>query len=185
VSDLTACKARFALVGGLAVSARCDPRFTRDLDLAVAVASDAEAEGLVAALLGRGYRMLAQVEHEEVRKLATVRLAPPAADVEDGVVVDLLFASSGIEPEIVAEAEPLEVLPGLVVPVARVPHLIAVKILASEARRPQDLIDARQLLAVARGDEPSRARELLRLVEQRGYTRGKDLQRDLDALLAG
>ena len=35
---------RFALIGGLAVSARTEPRFTRDADLAVAVTSDAEAE---------------------------------------------------------------------------------------------------------------------------------------------
>jgi hypothetical protein len=41
---------RCALVGGLAVSARTEPRFTRDADLAVAVASDAEAESLIRAL---------------------------------------------------------------------------------------------------------------------------------------
>jgi len=33
-----------ALVGGLAVSARTEPRFTRDLDVAVAVPDDAGAE---------------------------------------------------------------------------------------------------------------------------------------------
>jgi hypothetical protein len=38
---------RFALVGGLAVSVRAEVRFTRDVDLAVAVSSDAEAESLV------------------------------------------------------------------------------------------------------------------------------------------
>jgi hypothetical protein len=32
-----------AMVGGLAVSARAEPRFTRDLDFAVAVANDDEA----------------------------------------------------------------------------------------------------------------------------------------------
>ena len=34
----------FALIGGLAVSARSEPRFTRDADFAVSVGSDAEAE---------------------------------------------------------------------------------------------------------------------------------------------
>jgi hypothetical protein len=34
----------FALVGGLAVSVPAEPRFTRDIDLAVAVAGDVEAE---------------------------------------------------------------------------------------------------------------------------------------------
>lgn len=41
--------------------------------------------------------------------------------------MDLLFASSGIEHEIVAAADPLEVLPDLTVPVARTGHLIALK----------------------------------------------------------
>lgn len=37
----------WAIVGGLAVSVRTEPRFTRDLDLAVAVSDDQAAEALV------------------------------------------------------------------------------------------------------------------------------------------
>lgn len=43
-SDLGKIGARFAVVGGLAVSARAEPRMTRDADFAVAVVSDHEAE---------------------------------------------------------------------------------------------------------------------------------------------
>lgn len=39
--------ARFAIVGGLAVSVRTEPRFTRDADVCVAVDDDREAEDLV------------------------------------------------------------------------------------------------------------------------------------------
>jgi hypothetical protein len=46
-SDLTECGAAFALVGGLAVSVRTEPRFTRDADLAVALSHDAAAEDLI------------------------------------------------------------------------------------------------------------------------------------------
>lgn len=46
VADLNILKARWALIGGLAVSARTIPRFTKDLDFAVAVADDGEAEGM-------------------------------------------------------------------------------------------------------------------------------------------
>lgn len=53
-----------ALVGGLAVSARTEPRFTRDVDLAVAVADDAEAEAVVRFLVGRGCATVAVVEQE-------------------------------------------------------------------------------------------------------------------------
>jgi hypothetical protein len=41
------------------------------------------------------------------------------------MIVDLLFASSGVEAEVVGAAENLEVLPGLWVPVARAGHLLA------------------------------------------------------------
>jgi hypothetical protein len=37
----------FALVGGLAVSLRAEARFTRDVDLAIAAADDADVERLV------------------------------------------------------------------------------------------------------------------------------------------
>ena len=43
--DLTDASLTFALVGGLAVSARTEPRFTRDADLAVAVDDETAAEG--------------------------------------------------------------------------------------------------------------------------------------------
>lgn len=38
VSELDGAGSPWALVGGLAVSARLEPRFTRDIDLAVSVA---------------------------------------------------------------------------------------------------------------------------------------------------
>ena len=54
-ADLTQTGHPFALVGGLAVSARTEPRFTRDADIAVAVASDPEAEAVIRTLRGAGY----------------------------------------------------------------------------------------------------------------------------------
>jgi hypothetical protein len=39
-TDLSASRAPFALVGGLAVSVRTEPRFTRDADFALAAAGD-------------------------------------------------------------------------------------------------------------------------------------------------
>lgn len=120
--DLNDLGRRWALVGGLAVSARTEPRFTRDIDLVVSVAGDADAERLAHDLQGRGYRVRAIVEQEKVARLATARLVPAGED-EAGVVVDMLFGSSGIEPEIVSAAEMLEVGPGLRIPVAAIGHL--------------------------------------------------------------
>jgi predicted nucleotidyltransferase len=183
--DLRARGARFALVGGLAVSVRCEPRFTRDLDLAVAVASDREAEELVHGLTRSGYRIIALVEQEATKRLATARLSPPGAPGVGGVVVDLMFGSSGIEPEIVAGAEPLEVFAGLEVAVASVADLIALKVLARDDRtRPQDIVDLRQLLAIARAEDVHGARSALARIRELGFHRDRELTRALDELLA-
>lgn len=183
--DLHARRKRFALIGGLAVSARSEPRFTRDVDLAVAVESDREAESLALDLKGAGYRVVAQVEKEATGRLATVRLSPPGDPGAGGVVVDLIFASSGIEPELVEGADALEIFPGVVVPVASVAHLIALKVLARDDRsRPQDRVDLRQLLDVAGSEDLERARAALRRIHELGFHRNRDLIRALDDLLA-
>lgn len=123
-----------ALVGGLAVSARARPRYTRDVDLAVAAPSDSDSERLVRALQERGLRLLAVLEQEAVGRLATARMShrtEPGTEPS----VDLLFATSGIEGEIVSTADPLEVERGMSIPVARVPHLIATKALSEREGR--------------------------------------------------
>jgi hypothetical protein len=126
VADLDALKVRWALIGGFAISVRSVPRFTKDLDFAVAVADDSEAEDVVHRLRGRGYQPAETLEQDYVERLSGVRLEHAGSDV----VVDLLFASSGIEGEVVSGAARLEVLPGLSVPVAATGHLIALKVLA-------------------------------------------------------
>jgi len=179
--DLTEIRTSFALVGGLAVSARTEPRFTRDADLAVALASDAEAEALILSLRARDYGIEAVIEQEAVGRLATVRLT--RSRELNAPVVDLLFASSGIEPEVVAEAESMELLPNVTIPVARTGHLIALKILSrDDLRRPQDLVDLRALQKVASSAELVRVRRSLELIAARGYHRGRDLMSGMSAL---
>lgn len=172
----------FALVGGLAVSVRSEPRFTRDIDLAVAVGDDAEAEALVSSLLPH-YEALSTVEHDTLRRLAAVRLGRAGGGGSDAVV-DLLFASSGIEAEIAAEAEALDVFPGVTVPVARTGHLMALKLLARDDRRPQDDVDLHRLLDTAGREDLDLATRAVRLIVQRGTHRGRDLERDWQRLLA-
>jgi hypothetical protein len=65
-------EARWAVIGGLAVSARAEPRTTRDLDVSVAVGNDEEAEQLVREMWGQGYQMLTPpLEHLETARMAT------------------------------------------------------------------------------------------------------------------
>jgi len=73
-----------------------------------------------------GYTVVETVEQTAADRLATARLQPSEA-AETGALLDLLFASSGIENEIVAEAECVEILSDLLIPVARIEHLIARK----------------------------------------------------------
>jgi hypothetical protein len=172
---LTAGGRRYALVGGLAVSVRAEPRFTRDVDFAVAVAGDRDAECLLEGLVAAGYGVVDTVEREESRRLATARLLPPG-ELRAGVVADLLFTSSGIEAEVVAAAEPLELLPHILIPVATLGHLLALKVLAAAPDRPQDSLDLTALVEYACPPDFVLAQDALALIEARGFARGKRLQ---------
>jgi predicted nucleotidyltransferase len=181
--DLDAQGVGWALVGGLAVSARSEPRFTRDIDVAVTVADDAAAEALVNDLRARGYALQLTLEQQALGRLATVRLTPPPSS-STGVIVDLLFASSGIEGDICAAAERLDVDTGLVVPVARSGHLAVMKLLSRAAHRLQDEIDLSHLAAVLTRDDVALARMGAARIEALGANRGRLLVAELDAYLA-
>jgi hypothetical protein len=184
LSELSRLGKSAALVGGLAVSVRTEPRFTRDVDFAVVVRDDAEAEELVRALSHKGYQPAALVEQDAVGRLATARLVAP---LHGGMplMIDLLFASSGIEREVVSEAESLEVFAGSHVLVATVHHLLALKILSrDDAHRPQDLADIRALVAIASDEQIAATQIALRAIEQRGFSRGKDLDAELRGVVA-
>ena len=162
------------IVGGLAVSARCDPRFTRDVDIAVVVDTDEHAEALIHALASHGLRMAGLVEQEAVGRLAMARLS-----TEDGLSVDLLIASSGIETEVVTNAEILEVVQGVLLPVARTGHLIALKLLSVAPGRETDVADLRNLAAVATQEEWNLASEAVAQIQERGFARGRQLDAEL------
>ena len=162
------------IVGGLAVSARCDPRFTRDVDIAVVVDTDEHAEALVRALTSYGLRTAGLIEQEAVGRLAMARLS-----TDDGLSVDLLIASSGIEAEVVASAETLEVVRGMLLPVARTGHLIALKLLSVAPGRETDAADLRSLAAVATDDEWNLASEAVAQIHKRGFARGRQLDAEL------
>lgn len=183
VTDLRMLGLPWALVGGMAVSVRARPRTTEDLDVVLAVRSDREAEKIAFSFRSLGYLYRPEehaLEQEDGGRLMTVRLLSPGQE-EQGVVVDLLFASSGIEPEIVAAAEPEEILPGIVVPVARTGHLIAQKVLAG---REVDARDVRWLWEVADEADRQLARDALVLITQRSFHRGKNLNAELARILA-
>jgi predicted nucleotidyltransferase component of viral defense system len=161
----------FAVVGGLAVSTRTEPRFTRDIDLAVAAGSEEDAQQVVYGMQRGGFLVEAVIEHRASRRMATVRLREgPRAPM-----VDLLFAASGIEPEVTSCATPETVL-GQLVPVASVGHLIAMKLVSlDDEHRARDRVDLVELSKVADDAEWARAEIAVRLIAERGFGRGRDL----------
>lgn len=173
-ADLNAIGVPWALVGGLAVSARGAGRFTNDIDVVVVVGDERGSVEVVNRLRPRGYVLGATVEDELTGRQRTARLLFPTRHGEE-LWVDLLFGSTGIEPEIAAAATPAEILRGLTVPVAATGHLIAMKILSEREGREQDPADIDRLLEEANESDIQRARVALDLITQRGFARGKDL----------
>lgn len=171
-----------ALVGGLAVSMRSRERFTRDIDFAVAIASDQQAEQLGLAMQRLGYRLIMVLEQEAKGVISTLRFQHPD-DKDDQPSIDLLCGSTGIEAEIVAGSTIEAISAEHSVPVASTPHLIAMKVLSVNENRDQDRGDLRALFAVATKAEIELARESVKLVVERGFSREKDLLSEFERLL--
>lgn len=186
-SDLEAIGCEFVLIGGLALGFYIEPRTTRDVDLAISVATDADAMRVVRTLLQTGYQAATEnwlLEHKVSNLISTVRLTQPVAGPQPpGAIIDLLFARSGIEKEIVTQANSFEFPDVGTVRVAALHHLIATKTLSARPTRPQDQVDLTNLLRAANRGDLQRAFEALALVTERGYNRGKDLASDLRSIV--
>jgi hypothetical protein len=182
IADLQECGAEFAVVGGLAVGVHSEPRFTSDVDLAILSADDQSAEQLTVAMFQRGYQLVSQLENKPSKRLRAVRLK--LAREENCPLVDLLFAASGIEPEVVHNAVVAEVFPGISAPVARPAELIAMKLLASDNHRRH--FDNRDMVVLIREADSATieiVRNRLGLIESRGWNRSRDLNAELEILL--
>jgi len=172
---------KYALVGGLAVSFRTIERTTKDVDIAVSVFEDQESESIVRSLQACGFEPVTLLENKRHCKISTVRLL---SSLHEGIFVDLLFNTSGIEREVVSSSEAIEILEGLYVNIASTFALIAMKTLSStHKQRRQDLIDLDNLIKDASSEELTQARILISLIESRGYNDGKDLQSHFNKLL--
>ncbi len=178
VARLGALGKSFAVVGGLAVSVRAEVRFTRDVDIAVVVENDTDAETLVFELTRCGYTALATVEHETQGRLSTARLSSPL-----GVIVDLMFASSGLEREIVDRATEIVVEGIGGIRVARAEELLSMKVLSTSPTRLQDTIDAHNLIAFNPDLRIDEVRQNLTTIIKRGFSRGENLMAKLDSIL--
>lgn len=179
--DLSANGTKCALIGGLAIGVRAEPRTTRDADLAVAVTGDADADVVVFAMRKLGYRPDGVFMGTGTNRIALVRLV---GKIDQSPRLDLAFDMSGIEREVVEAAKEAELDPGMTLPVAERGHLIALKLLSyDDVNRPQDRVDIMALLKRATPADMKLARGAVKLITERGYDRGRDLAKDLERFL--
>lgn len=181
---LTELDTPWALIGALAVSVYTEPRTTRDIDVAVALASDDDRQKLLNAFQAKGFGDPTILMHVSPTHKLGYRFQVPS---KNGIPVaaDLLFSSSGIEREVVEGATLLEVFPNLSIPIASIGHLIAMKVLSqNDSERLNDRVDLQKLFSIAQEVDLNQAREALGLITERGFHRDADLLSSFDTLLS-
>lgn len=185
--DLNELNAAYALVGGLAYGMRAEPRFTRDIDLTLLADNEEDAERIAGQVIRGGYIPEMEIANRHTGELATFRTRyhRPLAGipVDQAPFIDLLFSHCGIERETIAAATTTEPFPGVTLPTATVPYLLAMKVLSESDRRLQDRIDLQNLIAVATADDLDIVPGLLKLIDERGFADGKDLHAVYDKFL--
>jgi len=132
---------RFALIGGLAVSLRGQPRMTVDVDLVILADLD-RALQLVRELASTPFAPL----FSGVEEVVTRSYILPLRHRVTGIRVDVVIGMSGFERQAVERAAPVAI-GELRVPVVAVEDLLVMKALAG---RPQDEQDIRGLIATQR-----------------------------------
>lgn len=129
---------RSALIGGLAVSLRGQPRMTVAVDLVVLASVD-EAIRLVADLAMTPFDPL----FPGVEEVVATAFILPLRHRQTGIRVDLAIGMSGFEQDAVARATPV-MIGAASIPVVSIEDLLVMKALAG---RPQDDEDIRGLVA--------------------------------------
>ena len=174
MSLLSARGLRAALIGGLAVSLRGQPRMTVDVNVVVLATAD-EALRLVADLATTPFDPLFPGVEEVVARSFIL----PLRHRKTGIRVDLAIGMSGFEQEAVDRATPI-MIGAASIPVVSIEDLLVMKALAG---RPQDDEDIRGLVAARRGaiDWPA----CLSLAERLGAAIDVDIAGRLRAARAG
>ncbi len=126
----------FAVIGGLAVGVRGEPRFTADVDVVVGLNLD-DALLLVDRLSGSPFQPL----FPEVAEVVRTSFLLPLRHLATSVRVDVAIGLSGFERQLLARADEIT-LSGFTAPIATSEDLILMKLLAS---RPRDIEDAEKL----------------------------------------
>ena len=164
----------FAVVDGVAAEGDT-AHVTNAVDFAVGADDDADVQSILDALRAQGFE--ARIAERSKGRMSAAQLDWGDDDVR------LLFASTGIEREIVNDARDAEVTGVGRLRLARVEDLLAVKIVRIAATRPRDRADAHVLLMQNPELRLGDVSERLALITSRGFHREQDLAAKLQFLL--
>ncbi len=123
----------YAVIGGLAVSLRGEPRVTADVDLVLGITIDAAID-LIPLLKGTSLEPLFSGVEEVVKRAFIL----PLRHRPTGVKVDLAIGLSGFERQAIARAEAMNIA-GQDVLVATAEDLLVMKLFAGRPRDQQDI----------------------------------------------
>lgn len=150
VKALNGAKVKYLIVGGLAVNAHGFVRLTRDVDIVLGLQRENAARGLNA-LLQAGWRLAIPEKPEAFADAATrerwrteknMIVLKLWSDAHRRTPVDIFVYEPFDFKKESAQADELEVCPGIFAPVVSLKTLLKMK---REAGRPQDLEDIREL----------------------------------------
>ncbi len=159
LDDLETRRIRFALVEAIALGTYVEPRFTKDVDFSTALADERRQDALVRDLEAARYKEESLLVRRSNGDVIGIRFFTPDTKSRQPNL-DLLFSATGIEEEIIRDAEPVE-LWGRKIPTATISDLIAMKTLSACDRGGQDSVDLEKLLERATKADIERARQRL------------------------
>jgi hypothetical protein len=134
------------------------PRFTQDIDVTVQLGS-VQTSHLVEELQKAGFALRVEGTPAFIRQTRVL----PLEFGSSGWALDVVLGGPGLEEEFQQRAVPVEVAPGVTVPIISAEDLVVTKVLAG---RPKDLEDVRGiLLAQSNGLDTGAVRRLLGQLE--------------------
>lgn len=129
----------YAIIGGVAVSVRAVPRYTKDVDAVLWVGEDGWEE-ILESITRRGLKPKAVDPIRFARQNRLLLLTD-----QDGTEIDLSFGALPFEEEMIRNAEPIEIGDGCTASVATAEALVIMKAIAW---RPKDQQDIRDIVEV-------------------------------------
>jgi predicted nucleotidyltransferase len=133
----------YALIGGVAVSARSRPRATKDIDFLVHAEEYALSKTIPKMISKKGY----EYKIFKGGLLDPINGVIRILDEDGGEFVDLIPLFWNWQKEAIENAEEIEIFDGIIIPIAKTEDLIVLKLKAGGS---QDMLDAQELLKASK-----------------------------------